>query len=112
MGFLVVASLLLSGCAVLHEFKPAVQVAAMTPGEYITLKRGDVLTSGKLSVATLETIRVAGLDDGVCAKPEAADCIHALSDVRGVAAEQRLSALSELWLNQAQTLPKTSPHTT
>lgn len=80
----------------------------MTPGEYITLKRGDILTSGKLSAATLETIGVAGLDDGACAKPEAADCIRALLDVQGLAGEQRLSALSELWLHQAQTLAQTS----
>lgn len=112
LAALAAASLLLSGCAVLREFKPAVEVAAMTPGEYIALKRGDILTSGKLSAATLETIQVAGLDDGACAKPEAADCIHALSDIQGLAAEQRLSALSELWLHQAQILPKTSPHAT
>ncbi|TWI08201.1 esterase/lipase family protein [Aerolutibacter ruishenii] len=103
---LVVASLLLSGCAALREFRPAVEVAAMTPGEYITLKRGDILTSGKLSAATLDTIRVAGLDDdGACAKPEAAGCIQALSNIQGLSNEQRLSALSELWLQQAQTLP-------
>lgn len=112
LAVLAVASLLLSGCAMLREFKPAVEVAAMTPGEYITLKRGDILTSGKLSAATLETIRVAGLDDGACAKPEVADCIYALLDVQGLAAEQRLSALSELWLHQAQTLPQASPDTT
>lgn len=111
LAALTAASLLLSGCAVLREFKPAVEVAAMTPGEYITLKRGDVLTSGKLSAATLETIRVTGLDDGACAMPESIDCIHALSDIQGVAAEQRLSALSELWLHQAQILPKTPPST-
>ncbi len=112
LAALAVASLLLSGCTVLSEFKPAVHVAAMTPGEYITLKRGDILTSGKLSAATLETIRVAGLDDGACAKPEATGCIHALSDIQEVAAEQRLSALSELWLHQAQTLPQVLPDTT
>jgi len=33
-------------------------------------------------------------------------------DVQGLAGEQRLSALSELWLHQAQTLPQTSPDTT
>ncbi len=42
LAALTAASLLLSGCAVLREFKPAVEVAAMTPGEYITLKRGVV----------------------------------------------------------------------
>ena len=59
---LALASLLLSGCAILRELGPAVEIEPMTPGEYIALKRGDILTSGKFSAATLETIRVAGLD--------------------------------------------------
>lgn len=102
---LLAASLLLNGCAVLREFRPAVEVAAMTPGEYIALKRGDILTSGRFSAATLETIRVSGLDgEGACARPEAAECIPAVAEVAGPSDEQRLSALSELWLQRAQAL--------
>ena len=55
------ALLLLNGCAILREFRPAVTVEAMTPGEYIALKRGDILTSGQFSAATTETIRSTGL---------------------------------------------------
>ena len=50
---LALASLLLSGCAILRELGPAVEIEPMTPGEYIALKRGDILTSGKFSAATL-----------------------------------------------------------
>ncbi len=104
---LALASLLLSGCAILRELGPAVEIEPMTPGEYIALKRGDILTSGKFSAATLETIRVAGLDgDGeACTRPEAVACIQTLADAAGLSDERRHSALSELWLRHAQSLP-------
>ena len=35
----------LGGCAILREFQPAVALEAMTPGEYIALQRGDVVTT-------------------------------------------------------------------
>lgn len=95
------ATLLFGGCAILREFGPAVAVEARTPGEYIALKRGDILTSDKLSAATMETIRVAGLDgEGACARTDVA-CIQALADIEGLSEERRLSALCELWLQQA-----------
>src|SRR5688572_24017061 len=87
-----------SGCAALHP--PAVKVKTLTPVEYITAKRGDILTTGKLSASTVETIRVAGLDDGACREPTPA-CIHSLAEADGLADEDRLLALSELWLRQA-----------
>lgn len=98
----VIAALLagLCGCAVLREFQPSVTVEPMAPGEYISLQRGDLLTTGALSAATTQTLRVAGLDMGVCATPSR-DCIVALGEVQGVPEERRLSALAELWLQQA-----------
>ncbi|MCD9029038.1 alpha/beta fold hydrolase [Luteimonas sp. BDR2-5] len=104
----VAATLLLGGCAILQEFKPSVAVKPMTAGEYITLKRGDILTTGELSIATRQTIEVAGLDAGQCAKPSV-DCIDALREVSGISGERRLSALSELWLQQAIALPAAPP---
>ena len=99
------ALLLLNGCAILREFRPAVTVEAMTPGEYIALKRGDILTSGQFSAATTETIRSTGLDsEGTCADLGGQQCIDALADVAGLSNERRLSALSELWLHRAQAL--------
>jgi hypothetical protein len=61
--------LTLGGCATLRQFGPSVQVASVTPGQYIALKRGDILTSGKLSAATTETLRVAGLDEASVPSP-------------------------------------------
>nr|WP_255699458.1 alpha/beta fold hydrolase [Luteimonas sp. Y-2-2-4F] len=100
----VAALLLLGGCAVLREFGPSVEVRQMSAGEYIALKRGDMLTQGTLSAATRETLQVAGLDEGPCAQPGPA-CIGALADAGGLTAERRQSALSELWLQRAMTLP-------
>ncbi len=96
--------LALSGCATLRQFGPSVQVASVTPGQYIALKRGDILTTGKLSSATLETLRVAGLDEGVCARP-GPPCIDAMEASIVVREEDKRSALAELWLQYALTLP-------
>ena len=80
------------------------QVASVTPGQYIALKRGDILTSGKLSAATTETLRVAGLDEGVCAKT-GLPCIEAMEASIVVREEDKRSSLAELWLQYAMTLP-------
>ncbi len=96
--------LTLGGCATLRQFGPSVQVASVTPGQYIALKRGDILTSGKLSAATTETLRVAGLDEGVCAKP-GLPCIEAMESSIVVREEDKRSSLAELWLQYAMTLP-------
>lgn len=104
MTLIITALLTLSGCATLRQFGPSVQVASVTPGQYIALKRGDILTSGKLSQATMETLRVAGLDEGVCAKP-GLPCIEAMEASIVVREEDKRSSLSELWLQYAMTLP-------
>ncbi|MFA5494535.1 MAG: alpha/beta fold hydrolase [Porticoccaceae bacterium] len=101
---LAVASSLLGGCSILREFGPAVEVHTLNAEEAIELKRGDILTRGKLSDATSQTIRVAALDAGACATPTARDCVEALAAVTGVATDRRLAALSELWLARAYTM--------
>lgn len=95
---------LLGGCAILKEFAPRVEARTLGPGEYIAIKRGDVLTSGALSAGTRETIGVAALDDGPCATPPAAACMPALAQARGMPAERRLAALAELWTQAAMAL--------
>ena len=102
--WLVIAPLLLGGCSILREFGPVVEVHTLDAGEAIELKRGDILTRGKLSDATTQTIRVAALDAQACAKPVSANCVEALAAVTGVATDRRLAALSELWLAQAQAM--------
>lgn len=107
--FIVLLALALGGCSILSQFDPPVAVRAMDTSEYMALKRGDILSSGKLSAATHEAIKVAGLDDGPCArldKPSLA-CLQALSAVPGIDDERRLSALSELWVQQALAQAKT-----
>jgi triacylglycerol esterase/lipase EstA (alpha/beta hydrolase family) len=95
MLFVTVA--LLTGCS---TFAPAVTTRALTPGEYLALKRGDVLTTGKLSAATRETINVAGLLDTRCVD-DIPTCAGALSISGGVSEERRQSALAELWAARA-----------
>ena len=101
---IITALLLLSGCATLRQFGPSVQVASVTPGQYIALKRGDILTSGRLSAATMETLRVAGLDETTCAKP-GLPCIEAMEASIVVREEDKRSTLAELWLQQAMAMP-------
>ncbi|PKG53699.1 hypothetical protein CXF87_06150 [Halomonas sp. MES3-P3E] len=85
--------LIVNGCAM-------VGVSSLSPGEYIALKRGDLLTSGELSAATQETIKVIGLDEGRC-REHSQNCVDILSSTAGIAEERRLSALAELWLQEA-----------
>ena len=93
--------LLLGGCAIFKEFAPRVEAEPRGPGEYIAMKRSDILTADELSAAVLETLRVAGLDDGACAAPPAVACMSALADVPGLREERRQAALAELWTQQA-----------
>ena len=104
-GLALAASLLvLSGCAILKEFAPRVEAEPLGPGEYIALKRSDILTTDALSPATQATLRVAGLDDSACLAPPAPACMPALAAVQGLGDERRLAALAELWTQQAITL--------
>ena len=93
----VVLSLLLSsGCAM-------VTMKQVAPTEYLANKRGDVLTSGKLSAASQETLSVIGMDVAQCEKDVVA-CQKTLEDTDVLPEEQRLSAQSELWVKTALAL--------
>lgn len=92
----VLSLLLSSGCAM-------VTVKQVAPTEYLANKRGDVLTSGTFSTASQETLSVIGLDVAQCEK-DTALCERTLKETDDVAEEQRLSALSELWVKNALAL--------
>lgn len=77
-----------------------VKTQTLSPGEYVARERADVLSSGKLSEATDEVLRATGLDQAECRQPSRA-CIDALAARRDAPDEQRLAALTELWLKQA-----------
>lgn len=85
------ALLLLSGCA-------GVTVTSISPAKYLAERRGDVLTTGRLSESAQEVLRVAGIPD--CREQPIA-CRGTLQRSDGLSEEQRLSALSELWLEAA-----------
>ncbi|MGJ7530286.1 esterase/lipase family protein [Variovorax sp. GB1P17] len=102
-ALLLCPALLLAGCA-------GVQVGSISPSEYLAQRRGDVLTTGRLSTSAQEVLRVIGSDADLCSKDGRA-CRRALVDSPGITDEQRLSALSEVWLQVALTEEKTGAAT-
>ncbi len=96
MTAVVLSLLLSSGCAM-------VTIKQVAPTEYLANKRGDVLTSGKLSAASQETLSVIGMDVAQCEKDVTA-CQKTLADTDVLPEEQRLSAQSELWVKTALAL--------
>jgi pimeloyl-ACP methyl ester carboxylesterase len=95
--FLVAA--LLSGCAM-------VRVNSLGPQQYFAMRRGDVLSTGRLSAGTQATLRVAALDERSCqSAPQA--CIDTIASVGGLNTDQRLASLAELSLQMA--LEQTPP---
>lgn len=93
LSSLLCAAALLAGCA-------GVKVGSISPAEYLAQRRGDVLTTGRLSTSAEEVLRVIGSDADLCRKDGQA-CRNALADSSGLSDEQRLSALSEVWLQVA-----------
>ena len=87
------ACALLSGCAM-------VSVGSVSTEDYVSQRRGDVLTTGELSSASLTALQVVGIDDTRC-RQDAPKCRSTLLQSIGLGDEQRLSTLSELWLRQA-----------
>jgi pimeloyl-ACP methyl ester carboxylesterase len=83
--------LLLSGCA-------SVTVSSLDSREYISLKRGDILISGRLSAMTANALQEVGESPANC-RYDNQPCIDALS--QAALAEEQLAALSELWLQRA-----------
>jgi pimeloyl-ACP methyl ester carboxylesterase len=89
---------LMAGCA-------GVKVSFVDSSDYMALRRGDVLTTGKLSVYTGAALQVIGIDKKTCSN-QSVVCRKALMETIGLHSEKRLSALSELWLQEAMKLDK------
>jgi len=85
-----------AGCA-------GVKVASVSSSDYMALRRGDVLTTGELSVYAGTALQVVGIDKKKCDN-EGAACRKALIETIGLHREDRLSALAELWLQEAMDL--------
>ncbi|MCC4597644.1 alpha/beta fold hydrolase [Xanthomonas campestris pv. phormiicola] len=84
-----------SGCAM-------VTVQSRAAGDYIAAKRGDVLSTGQLSDASQETLRVVAIERKTC-EADIPVCAAQLRTVQGLDEERRLATLSELWLRAATT---------
>lgn len=91
--FSLLATVLLSGCAM-------VRVSSLGPQQYIAMRRGDILSTGRLSAATRDTLRVAALDESACQRTPQ-DCIDSITTVPGINVDRRLASLAELSLQMA-----------
>ncbi len=72
----------------------------MSSSDYTALRRGDILITNKLSVYTGAALQVVGINKKRC-DDEGASCRKALMETIGLNNENRLSALAELWLQEA-----------
>ncbi len=93
MVLALLAGSLLSGCAM-------VTVSLQGPEQYIAMRRGDILSTGRLSAATRDTLHIAALDENTCQREPLA-CINTISTVGGINTDRRLSSLAELSLQMA-----------
>ena len=89
----IAALALMAGCDM-------VGVHHVTPKEYATQRRSDVLSTRKLSDGTLQTLNVVALTRDECAA-NFTRCTNTLLLSDGLDDERRLSALAELWLSNA-----------
>ncbi|MCI2262916.1 lipase family alpha/beta hydrolase [Xanthomonas indica] len=92
-ALLAAALLLGAGCAM-------VSVQSRSAADYIATQRGDVLSTGRLSDASLETLRVLALDPKTC-EADIPACVTQLRALQGLDQERRLATLSELWVHAA-----------
>lgn len=87
---------LLSGCA-------GVKTVTVSTNDYVAQRRGDILTTGELSSAAGVALQVAGISDKHC-RNALQQCRQTLTNNIGLDNEQRVSALAELWLQEALAL--------
>lgn len=93
LTFALLIANLFSGCAM-------VTVGSLGPAQYIAMRRGDILSTGRLSAATRDTLRGAALDEGTCQRnPQT--CIDSIATIAGINIDQRLASLAELSLQMA-----------
>lgn len=90
--------ILLSGCA-------GVKTVSVSTNDYMTQRRGDILTTGEMSSAVGVALQVAGINNKEC-RNEPQHCRRQLADNIGLDDEQRMSALAELWLQEALSMDK------
>ncbi len=85
--------LLLSGCA-------GVKTVSVSTNDYMSQRRGDILTTGEMSSAVGVALQVTGINEKQC-RAAAQQCRDQVAKNIGIDDEQRMSALAELWLQEA-----------
>lgn len=85
--------LLLAACT-------SVKVSTQDSAEYMNQRRGDIISSGRLSQQTVTSLHVVGIEAKTCGNTPKT-CLDAISQTKALNDEQRLSATSEIWLMQA-----------
>jgi len=88
----------LSGCA-------GITVSSIDTRDYVAGNRSDILSTGRLSRSTVDTLRTLGVDASSC-ELAPAGCRDAIVGSALLAEEQKLSALAELWLQRALRLTR------
>ena len=85
--------ILLSGCA-------GVKSVSVSTNDYMSQRRGDILTTGEMSSAVGVALQVVGVNEKQC-RSAPQQCRSQLAENIGLGDEQRMSALAELWLQEA-----------
>ena len=88
----------LSGCA-------GITVSSIETRDYVAGNRSDILSTGRLSRQTVDTLRSLGVDASSC-ELAPRGCRDAIVGSALLGDEQRLSALAELWLQRALRLTR------
>lgn len=90
--------LICTGCA-------GVRVSSVSTQDFIAQRRGDVLTTGRLSAAAHQALVVLGLQTRDCAN-DIDVCTQILMTRDGLDSERRMATLSEVWLMHALVLQR------
>lgn len=101
LSLLLLCLVLLSGCA-------GVKVSEVDNQDYLSLRRGDILSTGELSMTSRTALQVIGRDEKQC-RANLTNCRLALRRSEGLSTENLLATLSELWLQEALQTPASHP---
>lgn len=92
-GAITVLAILLSGCA-------GVKIATVSTEDYIAQRRGDILTTNKLSASARDTLTSLAIAPEQCAK-DIPHCSSRLTELWNLDTEQRMATLAEIWTQEA-----------
>lgn len=92
----------------------SIKVSTQDSAAYMNQRRGDIISSGRLSQQTLSALHIIGIEEKNCDR-NPKTCIDAVSISQALNDEQRLSSAAELWLmramqNDQRSLADTTPH--